>query len=132
MKCIVKDGQELTTAAADGNGQRIAKGGDVLELPAHVAYEVRHLVDEVDATGTPREIGADEAAAAALRAGLETAKPHERISILRSARAAAAGNLTDIDQQIAAEEKRLAADAKKSAPKHERVAADTKSDASTR
>lgn len=83
-----------------------------VELRADVAYEVRHLVDEVTATGELRPIGTAAASEAALKAALATARPHERISLLEAARATLAGDLTKIDAQIAAERKRLETEAK--------------------
>lgn len=106
MKCRVKPGQQLA------HGGAVLEGETDVELTAELAYEVRHLVDEVLPTGEVRAIGAGERAAAELQAALASAKPHERISILETARASVAGDLDTLDRAIAAERKRLAAEAK--------------------
>ena len=86
---------------------KVLIGGDTVELPQHVALEVRHLIDPVGADGKVKPWPADPVAA--LAAELATAKPHERISILRMHRDRNAANLADIDREIEAEEQRLAA-----------------------
>jgi acyl-CoA reductase-like NAD-dependent aldehyde dehydrogenase len=95
-------------------GQQLAhlgktlRGGDVVELERHVALEVQHLVDPVDATGKVKPWPSD--AASALAADLARARPHERISLLRAARDAGQAHVDDIDREIANEETRLAAE----------------------
>lgn len=101
-KYRVRPGQQLAH-----NG-KVLFGGETLDLPQHLALEVRHLVDPVGADGKVKPWPTDPVAA--LAAELSTAKPHERISILQQHRARATSHLDDIDREIAAEEMRLAAD----------------------
>jgi hypothetical protein len=91
----------------------VLDAGTDVELTPAIAYEVRHAVDEVTATGEIRAIGASEPDAAALERALATARPHERISLLEEARARTAGDLKTLDAQIAAERKRLDTEAPK-------------------
>jgi hypothetical protein len=105
----VKTGKVLAHA-----GEEIQGGADVALLP-HVAYEVRHLVDEVQADGTVAPIGAADAAAAALESALATARPHERISILKGAHAVSVEQTARLAQLVKDEEARLAAEAKSAA-----------------
>lgn len=103
----------------------VLTGGTDVELRPDIAHEVRHLVDEVLPTGEVQPIGFKDRQAAQLAADLAAARPHERISLLERARAAVADDLKTLDAQIAAEQTRLEADAKKTAPADSK-AADTK------
>ncbi len=100
-KYRVRPGQQLPHLG------KVLFGGDSVELPQHIALEVRHLIDPVGADGKIQPWPTDQAAA--LQHELSTAKPHERISILRQFRATGAAQLADLDREIAAEEARLAA-----------------------
>jgi hypothetical protein len=88
------------------DGQVLGEGTDV-DLRTEIAHEVKHLVDEVLPTGELVPIGTGDQATADLQAQLETARPHERISILEAARARVSGDVKAIDAEIAAERKRL-------------------------
>ncbi|MEO8483326.1 MAG: hypothetical protein ABI634_14025 [Acidobacteriota bacterium] len=90
-------------------------GGTDVELRPDIAHEVRHLVNEVTATGEERPIGFKDRAEAELAAAVAAAKPHERISLLENARKVLLGDLEKLDAQIDAEQQRLAADEKKRA-----------------
>lgn len=109
MHVRVKAGCQLAHNGA------VIDGGAEIDLAPALAFEVRHLVDEVLPTGETRPLGAGERGAADLEAALAAARPHERISILEAARAATAGDLAKIDRAIALERARLAGESKPAA-----------------
>lgn len=89
----------------------VLTSGTNVELAPHVAYEVRHLVDPVDAaTGAVKAWGSADQAA--LETELAKARPHERVSILEQAIAAKKGDL-DVLQTLHAAAKREEAEATK-------------------
>ncbi len=89
----VKDGAVL---AHEG---RELTGGANVELMAGIAHEVRHLVDEVDAAGKARPIGATSETTQLL-AQLETARAHEHITLLEQALTANAAERALLEQRL--------------------------------
>jgi hypothetical protein len=104
MQCRVKRGKQLPH---DG---RVLDGDTDVELRPDIAFEVRHLVDEVLPSGAVRPIGGRERAEAELAAALASARPHERISILEAAQAAGEVNRDALAAAIAEERAQLAAE----------------------
>ena len=101
----VKSGAVLAHA-----GEALTSGEDV-QLPPHVAYEVRHLVDPVDAvTGAVQPWGTVDQAV--LETELAKARPHERVSLIQQALDAKQGDVKVLEKLLVAAQKDEAAAAK--------------------
>lgn len=115
-----RDLYRVNAGAALAHEGTVLAGGTDVELPAHVAHEVRHLVTPIDrATGKPRSW---QPADAALRDELARSRPHERVSILDAALKATRGDIAELEQLLA-QAKREDADAAKAAAKATKPAA---------
>lgn len=104
MQCRVRPNAQLSH-----NGTVLEAGAEV-SLPPRIAYEVRHLVDEVLPSNEVRHIGPDEVAAAELADTLEHARPEHRLGILLAAKDELLARRQPADEALAEVEKLVEAE----------------------
>lgn len=97
MATVLMGRYRVRPGAVVNHGGALYAHPDELDLPRHVAAELPHLMFEIDVLG--EEVVVDR-----FDAELASARPHERISMLKAEQMRLRARLADVDKLVQAEE----------------------------